>query len=229
MRSVAEILRSAHTIAVVGLGSKRYRPSYGVAEYLQRSGYRIIPVNPEESEVLGEKSYPNLDTVPEAIDIVDIFRRSEFVPDLVEAAIRKHAKDHLDAGRRDPRRRRPPRPGSRPRCSDGPLHLEGPPAARIASPNPGIDEIMSRVAANQAKSVEARKQYVYHQEQLVSLHRANGKLAREEKRQYTVTPDARGERKQMTAFEGKYEDHGKLASYYRPAMRVRVSISMALW
>jgi uncharacterized protein len=92
MRSIAEILRSAHTIAVVGLSGKRYRPSYGVAEYMQRAGYRIIPVNPEESQVLGEKSYPDLDSVPEAIDIVDIFRRSEFVPDIVEAAIRKGAK-----------------------------------------------------------------------------------------------------------------------------------------
>lgn len=81
---------------------------------------------------------------------------------------------------------------------------------------PGIDEIMARVAANQAKSVEARKRYVYHQEQLVGVHRANGKLAREEKRQYTVTPNERGGRKQMTAFEGRYEDHGKLASYYHP-------------
>jgi len=80
---------------------------------------------------------------------------------------------------------------------------------------PDIDEIMARVAANQAKSVQARKQYVYQQEQLIRVHRANGKLAREEKREYTVTPKARGERKQMTAFEGKYEDHGKLASYYR--------------
>jgi uncharacterized protein len=92
MRRAAEILRSAHTIAVVGLSSKRYRPSYGVAEYMQRAGYRIIPVNPEESEVLGEKAYPDLDHVPEAIDIVDIFRRSEFVPEIVEAAIRKGAK-----------------------------------------------------------------------------------------------------------------------------------------
>jgi uncharacterized protein len=77
---------------VVGLSSKRFRPSYGVAEYMQRSGYRIVPVNPEESEVLGEKCYPDLDSVPEAIDIVDIFRRSEFVPEIVEAAIRKGAK-----------------------------------------------------------------------------------------------------------------------------------------
>jgi uncharacterized protein len=87
-----EILQSARTIAVVGLSAKRYRPSYGVAEYLQRSGYRIIPVNPQESEVLGEQSYPNLDSVPVEIDVVDIFRRSEFVPEIVEAAIRKGAK-----------------------------------------------------------------------------------------------------------------------------------------
>jgi len=92
MRAVAEILKSSRTIAVVGLSSKRFRASYGVAEYMQRAGYRIIPVNPDESQVLGEKSYPDLDSVPGAIDIVDIFRRSEFVPEIVEAAIRKGAK-----------------------------------------------------------------------------------------------------------------------------------------
>ena len=92
MKRVAEILQSARTIAVVGVSSKRYRPSYGVTEYMQRAGYRIIPVNPQETEVLGEKSYPDLDSVPEPIDIVDIFRRSEFVPEIVEAAIRKGAK-----------------------------------------------------------------------------------------------------------------------------------------
>src|ERR1700683_2964200 len=92
MRRLPKILQQSRTIAVVGLSAKRFRPSYGVAEYMQRSGYRIIPVNPEESEVLGEKSYPDLDSVPEAIDIVDIFRRSEFVPEIVEAAIRKGAK-----------------------------------------------------------------------------------------------------------------------------------------
>ncbi|HZT29781.1 MAG TPA: CoA-binding protein [Bryobacteraceae bacterium] len=90
--SIPEILRSARTIAVVGLSSKRYRPSYGVAEYLQRSGYRIIPVNPQETEVLGEKAWPALESVPEAIDIVDIFRRSESVPEIVEAAIRVGAR-----------------------------------------------------------------------------------------------------------------------------------------
>jgi predicted CoA-binding protein len=108
MRRIAEILQSAHVIAVVGLSSKRYRPSYGVTEYMQRAGYRIIPVNPQETEVLGEKCYPDLDAVPEAIDIVDIFRRSEYVPDIVEAAIRKGAKAiwmqedvvHEDAARR---------------------------------------------------------------------------------------------------------------------------------
>ena len=92
MKAVAEILHSARIIAVVGLSHKRYRPSYGVAEYLQSAGYRIIPVNPHESEVLGEKCYPDLDSVPEPIDIVDIFRRPEHVPEIVEAAIRKGAK-----------------------------------------------------------------------------------------------------------------------------------------
>jgi uncharacterized protein len=92
MNRITEVLDSARTIAVVGLSGKRYRPSYGVAEYLKRSGYRIIPVNPNEAEVLGERCYPNLDAVPEPVDIVDIFRRSEFVPEIVEAAIRKGAK-----------------------------------------------------------------------------------------------------------------------------------------
>jgi len=92
MNRIAEILRASHTIAVVGLSARRYRPSYGVAEYLKRAGYRIIPVNPNETEVLGEKCYPDLDSVPEAVDIVDIFRRSEHVPEIVEAAIRKGAK-----------------------------------------------------------------------------------------------------------------------------------------
>ena len=86
--SIAELLESSKNIAVVGLSSKRWRPSFGVSEYMQRAGYRIIPVNPREREVLGEKAYPTLDDVPERIDIVDIFRRSEFVPEIVDAAIR---------------------------------------------------------------------------------------------------------------------------------------------
>ena len=92
MKQISEILRVCRTIAVVGLSAKRYRPIYGVAEYMQRAGYRIIPVNPHETEVLGEKCYPDIESVPEPIDIVDIFRRSEFVPEIVEAAIRKGAK-----------------------------------------------------------------------------------------------------------------------------------------
>ncbi len=92
MKSIPEILREAKTIAVVGLSSKKGRPSYGVAYYLQRAGYRIIPVNPAETEVLGERAYPDLDSVPVPVDIVDIFRRPEFVPEIVEAAIRIGAK-----------------------------------------------------------------------------------------------------------------------------------------
>ena len=108
MNQLTDILLNSRTIAVVGLSGKRFRPSYGVAEYMQRAGYRIIPVNPQEPQVLGERSYPDLDSIPEAVDIVDIFRRSEFVPEIVEAAIRKGAKViwmqegvvHEDAARR---------------------------------------------------------------------------------------------------------------------------------
>jgi hypothetical protein len=86
--TIAELLSSARTIAVVGLSSRRARPSYSVSEYMQNAGYRIIPVNPQETEVLGETAYPDLDSVPVPVDIVDIFRRAEFVPEIVEAAIR---------------------------------------------------------------------------------------------------------------------------------------------
>src|SRR5271166_5903308 len=92
MPNIPELLKSSRTIAVVGLSSNVARPSYGVSEYMKRAGYRIIPVNPNEVEVLGERAYPDLDSVPGPIDIVDIFRRSEFVPAIVEAAIRKGAK-----------------------------------------------------------------------------------------------------------------------------------------
>ncbi len=80
MGMIPDLLRKSRVIAVVGLSSKQFRPSYGVAEYMQREGYRIIPVNPHETEVLGEKAYARLEDVPEHVDIVDIFRRSEFVP-----------------------------------------------------------------------------------------------------------------------------------------------------
>lgn len=88
MPPVRELLKTARVIAVVGLSSRKHRPSFGVSEYMQRAGYRIIPINPNESSVLGEKAYASLDDVPEKIDIVDIFRRSEFVPEIVEQAIR---------------------------------------------------------------------------------------------------------------------------------------------
>jgi predicted CoA-binding protein len=89
---IADLLRSAHTIAVVGLSNKRWRASYGVSEYMQRAGYKIIPVNPEVREVLGERCYPDVESAPGPIDIVNIFRRSELVPEVVEAAIRVGAK-----------------------------------------------------------------------------------------------------------------------------------------
>ena len=85
---VAEkILTSARTIAVVGLSPDPRRPSHGVARYLQRAGYRVIPVNPKVDEVLGERAYPSLRQVPEPIDVVDVFRRSEFVGPIVDDAI----------------------------------------------------------------------------------------------------------------------------------------------
>ena len=87
-----DILRDAKTIAVVGLSSSRMRVSYSVSEYMQSAGYRIIPVNPNETEVLGERAYATLDDVIEPVDIVNIFRRSEFVPEVVDAAIRKGAR-----------------------------------------------------------------------------------------------------------------------------------------
>lgn len=92
MANIAEILKSSRTIAVVGLSSNPMRPSNGVAAYLKRAGYRIIPVNPKESEVLGEKCYARLEDILEKIDIVDIFRRPEYVPEVVDSAIRIGAK-----------------------------------------------------------------------------------------------------------------------------------------
>jgi len=89
---IEKMLRDARTIAVVGLSSNKFRPSYGVSQYMQSAGYRIIPVNPKEKEVLGETAYARLEDVPEKIDIVDVFRRSEFVPDIVDAAIRVGAR-----------------------------------------------------------------------------------------------------------------------------------------
>jgi predicted CoA-binding protein len=90
--TIPELLQTARTIAVVGLSSRRTRPSHGVSEYLQSAGYHIVPVNPHETQVLGEKAYPDLDSIPTRVDIVDIFRRPEYVPEVVDAAIRLGAK-----------------------------------------------------------------------------------------------------------------------------------------
>ena len=84
---ITEILKRAKTIAVVGLSDSPLRPSHGVAAYLQTQGYRIIPVNPQIQESLGERAFPSLLDVPEKIDIVDIFRRPEFVEEVVDQAI----------------------------------------------------------------------------------------------------------------------------------------------
>jgi len=84
---IEKILTSARTIAVVGLSPDPGRPSHGVARYLQRAGYRIIPVNPNVAEVLGERAYPGLRQVAHPVDVVDVFRRSEFVGPIVDDAI----------------------------------------------------------------------------------------------------------------------------------------------
>lgn len=85
---IETILDECRTIAVVGLSSNPMRASFGVAQYLQRQGYRIIPVNPNETEVLGESAYPSLADVPEKFELVDIFRRSEDAGEFVDDAIR---------------------------------------------------------------------------------------------------------------------------------------------
>jgi len=90
--TIIRILDECRTIAVVGLSSSSWRPSHGVAAYMQRQGYRVIPVNPNEREVLGEKAYASLANVPEKIDLVDIFRRSEEAGKAVDEAIAIGAK-----------------------------------------------------------------------------------------------------------------------------------------
>lgn len=89
---IRELLSQSSTIAVVGLSPKPARPSHGVANYLKQKNYRIIPVNPGHPEILGEKSYPSLSDIPEKVDIVDIFRRAEHVPPVVDQAIKIKAK-----------------------------------------------------------------------------------------------------------------------------------------
>lgn len=82
-----EILQKAKTIAVVGISDKPHRASYGVAKYLQDRGYRIIPVNPRLESVLGEKAYPDLKSIPFPVDIVDVFRKEEDLPEVIKEAV----------------------------------------------------------------------------------------------------------------------------------------------
>jgi len=84
---IAQLLRNARTIAIVGLSDTPTRDSHSVALYMMEKGYRIIPVNPNCSEILGEKSYPDLLSIPDKVDIVDIFRKTEFIPEIVDEAI----------------------------------------------------------------------------------------------------------------------------------------------
>lgn len=91
-RTIGEILDAAKSIAVVGLSSDPMKPSYGVSEYMQRRGYRIIPVNPKETEVLGEKAYARLEDIPEPVDIVNVFRRPAQTPEVAASAVAIGAK-----------------------------------------------------------------------------------------------------------------------------------------
>src|SRR5256884_2610740 len=114
-----KILTSARTMAVVGLSANPHRPSHGVARYLQRAGYRIIPVNPNLKEVLGERAYPGLRDIAQPVDVVDVFRRSEFVGPIVDDAIAITA----GAGR----------------VPDGGIDAAAAPPARAARPAVGTD------------------------------------------------------------------------------------------
>jgi predicted CoA-binding protein len=89
---IRRILKESQTVAVVGLSPREEQDSHRVAKYLQSQGYRIIPVNPNADEILGERSYPDLVSIPEPIDVVDVFRRSEAVPGIVEEAIKVGAR-----------------------------------------------------------------------------------------------------------------------------------------
>ena len=91
-RELEGLLRAAKTIAIVGLSPNPGRPSHGVARYLQARGYRIVPVRPGAAEILGEKCYASLEEIPFPVDIVDVFRRSEHIPALADAAVRIKAK-----------------------------------------------------------------------------------------------------------------------------------------
>ena len=90
--TLRRILKESKTIAMVGLSANWYRPSFFAAKYLQDHGFRVIPVNPNYTEILGEKCYPNLGVIPDQIDVVDLFQRSEMVPPFAQEAIQIGAK-----------------------------------------------------------------------------------------------------------------------------------------
>ena len=89
---ILKILRAARTVAIVGLSKDPLRPSNFIGFYLKRHGYRIVPVNPREQEILGERSYPSLTDIPFPVDIVDVFRRPDAVPDIAREAVAIGAK-----------------------------------------------------------------------------------------------------------------------------------------
>lgn len=91
-RVILAILRSARTVAIVGLSKDPLRPSNFIGFYLQRHGYTIVPVNPRETEILGERSYPGLTAIPFPVDVVDVFRRPDAVPDIAREAVAIGAK-----------------------------------------------------------------------------------------------------------------------------------------
>jgi uncharacterized protein len=135
--AIAQILKSSKTIAVVGLSNRHTRSSYGVAHYLQSVGYRIIPVNPNQAEVLDEKSYARLHDVPVSVDIVDVFRRPEFVPEIVAAAIQIGA-----------------------RCvwmQEGVVHAEAAERARRAGLFVVMDKCMLKEHARRARELQPRR------------------------------------------------------------------------
>ncbi len=90
--AIRYILENLRVIAVVGMSRNSYKPSYGIPKYLKKHGYRIIPVNPNAEEILGEKCYPGLLSVPEEVEVVEVFRPSDEAPGIVDQAIKKKVK-----------------------------------------------------------------------------------------------------------------------------------------
>ena len=120
--TIQRVLHNAKTIAIVGLSKNELRASYFVGYYLKRHGYRVIPVNPRETEILGEKSFKSLADVPVPVDIVNVFRAPDALPGIAEEAVAIGAGQPLVSVRRDQRGRRAHRRGGRRVGDHGPLH-----------------------------------------------------------------------------------------------------------